>query len=95
MNGKWKGFDINSNEVVLIIKKPPYKNQKNNLTIYSPWYLSKDKYVSFVNNQTGKGLVKLVIYNREGVVIKSFTNDKQYEDVNPEKSFDYGIFLLI
>lgn len=89
---KWKGFDINSNEVALTIKKPAYKSQKNNLTIYSPWILSKDKYVSFVNNQTGKDAVKLVIYNKEGVVLKSYSNDKQYKDVNHEKPFDYGIF---
>lgn len=89
---KWKGFDVNSNTLALTIKKPPYKNQKNNLTIYSPWRLSKDKYISFVNNQTGNDAAKLVIYNKEGVLVKSYSNDKQYKNVNNEKPFDYGIF---
>jgi len=89
---KWKGFNINTNEVATIIKKPTYKNKKKNLTIYSPWRLGKDKYASFVNNMTGNDPVKLVIYNKDGVVLKSYSNDKHYKDVNNERPFDYGIF---
>jgi len=75
----WKCFNIETNKVEYTIKKPVPENNDVFYTDACPWLIKDSIYVSFVNNKTGKDKVKLIVYDREGSIIKKYPNYLEYK----------------
>ena len=89
-----KGINIETNKVELIVKKPLHENVRQRIVSSVPWFLKDNMYLSFVNNITGKDKVKLIVYDKEGTVIKRYPNYLEYKKEETDRSMPdfYGIF---
>ena len=89
----WKCINIETNKVESIINKPLSENNNEIFPAYVPWLIKDNVYVSFCNNLTGKDNIKLIVYNKEGTLIKIYPNHLEYKKLNARvyPSF-YGIF---
>ena len=76
----WKSINIETNRIESILYKPLPENDIDTY-INSPWFIKDNLYVSFCNNVTGKNKVRLIVYNKEGTIIKKYPNFLEYEKV--------------
>lgn len=60
--------------------------------INNPYPFGNNKYIGYVNNTTGDVKVKLVIFDKQGRVLKSFPNHQSYVKKTGEFPFWYGMF---
>jgi hypothetical protein len=60
--------------------------------IHNPYPFGKDTYIGYVNNTTGDINVKLVIFDKQGQVLKSFPNHQKYVKRTQENPFNIGLF---
>jgi len=77
--GSWKCINIETNKVESTIKRPKSDNNIDNFRSEAPWLINNDKYVSFSNNKTGKDKIRLIIFNKEGTVLKKYPNYLEYD----------------
>ncbi|GHT22663.1 hypothetical protein FACS189430_04780 [Bacteroidia bacterium] len=90
----WKCINIETNKVESIVHKPlPEKNNNENFSAYAPRLLKDSIYISFCNNTTGKNKTKLIVYGKNGTLIKKYPNHLEYNPGNSrDRPFYYGIF---
>ena len=81
-----KGFNIETNKVDIIVKKPPFENVGERTRISAPWFLKDNIYVSFANNITGRNKIRLIVYDKEGTVLNRYPNYQEYEKKETDKS---------
>lgn len=91
---KWKGIDIETNKVVLSVVKPEYKHakQKKYEAIRNPWKISKNEFIGYTNNATGKCPYKLVVFDENGIVKKEYPNNLFYKKSTIDSPYNTGIF---
>ena len=94
IGGKCKGINIKTNKVEIIVTKPSHENPNERLLTGPPWLIKDNMYVSFANNITGKDKVRLILYDKEGSIVKRFPNYLEYEKKATDRSMpgSYGIF---
>ena len=86
----WKCINIESNKVESTIHKPLGDNNNVGfdkeapwlLSVQAPWLLKEKIYISFCNNRSGKDKIRLVVFDKEGTVIKAYPNYLEYKDPN-------------
>ena len=86
----WKCINIETNKVESTINKPLGENNNVGfdkeapwlLSVQAPWLLKDNFYISFCNNRSGKDKIRLVIFDKEGTVIKEYPNYLEYKDAN-------------
>jgi len=89
----WKCINIESNKVESIIKKPLDIENNVILSAEAPWLIKDTIYISFCNNRTGKDKIRLIVYDKEGTVLKTHPNYLEYKDANRNRMPGYpGIF---
>ena len=89
----WKCINIITNRVESNIKKPLSEDNSENFSIYAPWFIKDDIYVSFWNNRTGKDKTRLIVYDKKGTLIKKYPNYLEYNaDGMRSYPFSPGIF---
>ena len=69
-----KGINLETNNVELIVKKPLIENANERIHTSAPWLIKDDTYISFCNNRTGKDKIKLIVYDKEGSIMKQYPN---------------------
>ena len=89
---EWKCINVETNKIESIFKKPWPENDDDNFSAYAPWLLRDNLYVSFSNNRTGKEKTKLIVFNREGTIIRRFPNHLEYNWKNTGMPYNPGIF---
>jgi len=78
----WRGINIETNKVESIIKLSLQKNDDERFSATAPWRIKDDIYISFCNNVTGKDKVRLVVFDKEGNIIKEYPNYLEYINRN-------------
>lgn len=95
---KWKGIDVLQNKVVEEIVKPQFRYEKENLyqgAIGNPIPFKDKYYIGFTNNTTGQIKEKVLFFDKEGLVLKSFPNTHFFERIssdtpsNPAPFYEY------
>lgn len=93
---QWKGFDIETNKLVIKVKNPAFKRkyaiEKKYRNINNIHILEENVFAGYTNNVTGKCPYKLVLFDREGEIIKEFPNYIFYEKMGMDEPFNEGIF---
>lgn len=92
---KWREIDVLQNKCVKDIVKPLHRYEKENLyqgLISNPIYLHDNQYVGFTNNSTGKIKEKVVFFNEEGEVLKSFPNNVFHERISSDMPYNPALF---
>ncbi len=89
----WMGIQIETNEISTIRK--PYhidstQHENSLLSVSNFAKLSQNEYFGFVNNITGSDPIRLVVFNQDGTILKTFPNYQTYEDTAPEMYFTTG-----
>ena len=74
----YKGINIETNKVESAIKISVSKENTEEFVPTSPWRINDDMYISFCNNRTGKDKVRLVVFNKDGEIIKKHPNYLEY-----------------
>ena len=87
-----KGINIETNKVELIVKKPLNENPNETNMSSAPWLIKENIYVSFRNNRTGKDKVRLIVYDKDGSIIKRYPNYLEYEKIGGLIPAFNGIF---
>jgi hypothetical protein len=90
--GVWKGINIETNKVETIIKKPSSGDDKKGFQVYAPWLIKDNIYAGYCNNSTGKDKTRLVVFDREGIVMKEYPNYLEYDKTGISSPFNNGIF---
>ena len=75
----WQCINVESNKRETNLNKPLPKSEKDFFLAYAPWLIRNNIYVSFCNNGTGKDKTRLVVYNREGTILKKYPNYLEYQ----------------
>ncbi|MDR2146834.1 MAG: 6-bladed beta-propeller [Tannerella sp.] len=103
-----KCINIETNKVESIVKKPIRiksnkeavtkisfsKKEDNFYAISAPWRIKENRYIGFNNNTTGKDATKLIVFDKDGNIIKAFRNYLEYEDITLEIPMQNGIFYI-
>lgn len=90
---KWIGLNIKDNIVGDLVYKPKMSDKEGILSVINPYRLNDSLYIGYVNNLTGEEKLKLVVFNREGEVIRIYPNLFQYYMEQPfMASFCPGYF---
>lgn len=90
---KWIGMNIKDNIVGDFVHKPKMRGKDGILSVINPYRLNDSLYIGYVNNLTGEEKLKLVVFNREGEVIRHYWNSLQYNmDKKELISFCPGYF---
>ena len=88
----WRCINIETNKMESNLKKPLSENSSEFLSVCAPWFIKNDTYASFCSNRTGKDKVRLVVYRKDGTVIKKYPNYLEYEKHMNSFSIENGIF---
>jgi len=75
----WKCINILTNKVESIFYAPLSENNQEIFAIHAPWFIKENVYISYCNNISGKNRVKLVVFDKEGNLIKKYPNYAEYE----------------
>ena len=78
----WKGINVETNKVELNIKLSLQKNDDEKYTATAPWLIKDDIYISFCNNHTGNDKVRLIVFDKNGNIIKKYPNYLEYINSN-------------
>ena len=78
----WKGINIETNKIDLNIKISLQNNHDEDFSATAPWLIKDNIYVSFCNNWTGKDKVRLIVFDKNGNLLKKYPNYLEYIDVN-------------
>jgi hypothetical protein len=70
---KWKGYDIETGEMVDIIKKPSINNDI--ITVFSPWAINSNQYIGNVSAEFCKKGYRLVVFNKQGFISKVYKKE--------------------
>lgn len=90
---KWVGINIRNNKVEDRVVRPKISDKDGILSIVNPYRMNDSLYIGYVNNLTGKEKMKLVVFNRNGEVVKYYSNTLFYEMEKEELiSFCPGYF---
>ena len=89
----WQCINVESNKRETNLNKPLSKSNNDFFLANAPWLIRHNIYVSYYNNRTGKDKTRLVVYNREGTILKKYPNYLEYqkEDKNSYPA-NNGIF---
>ena len=89
----WKCINIETNKVESIIKRPITNSENEQFKAFAPWLIKDDIYLSFCNNSSGKNKIKLVVFDKEGTLLKKYQNYAEYNKI-AKNSFpsNNGIF---
>ena len=74
----WKSINIETNKIESLLKKTLPENDES-FSATAPWLIKENIYVSFCNNRTGKDKVRLVVFNKDGNIIKKYPNYLEYD----------------
>ena len=88
----WKGMHIETNKVGIIIKKPMPENDTETFSACAPWLIKDNTYISFCNNRTGKDKIRLVVFNKNGTILKKYPNYLEYKKEMSTYPANNGIF---
>lgn len=91
----WRGIDILTGKCVEQIIKPSYRYEKEGLyqgAINNPYFYKNKYYIGFNNNTTGKIKEKILFFDKEGKVLKSFLNTSFFEQTSSETYMNPGLF---
>lgn len=90
---RWIGINIRNNKVEDRVFRPKISDKDGILSIINPYRMNDSLYIGYVNNLTGKEKLKLVVFNRNGEVVKYYSNTLLYEMEKEELiSFCPGYF---
>ena len=76
-------YSLKSGKIISNIKKPQYKDKipfKNELAILAITTFGDDLFLGYINNFNGNQPYKLVLFNREGQIIRLFKNHQSFVD---------------
>lgn len=91
----WRGLDILTGKCVERILKPSRRYKEEGLyqgAINNPYLYKNKYYIGFNNNTTGKIKDKILFFDKEGKVLKSFPNTSFYEQTSLDMPFNPGLF---
>lgn len=84
----WIGIDVHTNKITKRITKPKqFKDQIANFI-----QISEDKYIGYVNNQSGNCNVLFVVFDVKGNILYREPNNRMYTKVNIDRPYLYGSF---
>ncbi|MDL2244133.1 6-bladed beta-propeller [Parabacteroides sp. OttesenSCG-928-J18] len=89
----WKCIDIETNKVASTIRRPLPGNNEESFVAYAPWLLQEGMYMSYCNNRSGKDKTRLVLYDKEGNVLKKYPNYMEYKrEGSTSYPYNNGLF---
>ena len=74
----YKCINIETNKVESAIKISVPEKNAGEFDPTTPWRINDNMYISFCNNKTGKDKVRLVVFNKDGEIIKKYPNYLEY-----------------
>lgn len=93
---KWRGIDVIQNECVIeIIKPETYYNELNlhQGSINNPFWYMDSLFLGYTNNVDGRYPDKLLLFNKEGEVLKRFPNYIFYsKNEHSDRPYNLGVF---
>lgn len=85
---EWIAIDILTNKIVKHIMKP--KQLKEQVANFMQ--VSENKYIGYVNNQTGNCSTLFVIFDSNGQILYREPNNRTYTKVNIDSPYQHGSF---
>lgn len=84
---RWIGINIRNNKVEDRVFRPKISDKEGILSVVNPYRMNDSLYIGYVNNLTGKENLKLVVFNRNGEVVQTYSNTLFYQIEKEETIF--------
>ena len=88
----WMGVNIETNEIKNIAKPDLPKEEFIPLPVSGFSILDDNLLISFVNNVSGVDTIKLVIFDQNGNILKTYPNYQKYTNESPATPYSMGTF---
>jgi len=92
----WRGIDIETNKLKVVVKNPAFLEKYNKENKYRninlPHILNDSIFIGYTNNVTGRIPYLLILFNKDGEVLKEFPNYVFHDHIGMELPFNQGIF---